>query len=324
MDKLLSIVIPVFNEGEHIKNSISVIRGFLEEIEINHEFVLVDDGSKDDTWMKICEMSENDKDVKGIRFSRNFGKEKALIAGLNEADGDGVLFMDSDLQHPPRYIKEMVKLWESGAEVVEGFKEDRGNESLVYRFVTNSFYRFSEKMTGIKFLNASDFRLLDRKVILALREMTENEPFFRGMSQWVGFKKESFGFKVDDRTEGRSKWSMKALSRLAVNSIISNSDKPLKFNFAVSAIFAMLSLVSFVFVVIALVKNTVTPALICVLILLTVAAILFFNMGIIGLYITKIFNEVNGRPRYIISDKVSANNAGKDTAKNSVKTSEEQ
>jgi len=303
MEKLLSIVIPVYNEGEHIKNSIEVIRGFLKDIDMKHEFVLVDDGSKDESWLRICEMAKENGDVKGVRFSRNFGKEKALIAGLNEANGDGVLFMDSDLQHPPRYIPEMVKLWENGAEVVEGFKEDRGKESFVYRFITNSFYRFSENMTGIKFLNASDFRLLDRKVVLALRELTENEPFFRGMSQWVGFKKESFDFKVDDRTTGKSKWSLKSLSRLAVNSIISNSDKPLKFNFAISFIFALLSVVSLVFVIIGIVKNAVDPALICVLILLIVAALLFFNIGIIGLYIAKIYNEVNGRPRYIISEK---------------------
>ena len=182
MEGLLSIIIPSYNEGLLIDNTANVVVDIMTEHKIPYEILFVDDGSKDDTWNRIQEASKKHEHVRGVHFSRNFGKESAITAGLTYAKGDCCVVMDCDLQHPPIKIVEMYKLWQGGYEVVEAVKEDRGEESGIHRFMANTFYKIISKLTNIDMMNASDFKLLDRKVMLVLLNMKEKNSFFRALS----------------------------------------------------------------------------------------------------------------------------------------------
>ena len=185
---------------------------------IEHQFLLVDDGSNDNTWDEMCRLASDYPHVSIIRLSRNFGKESALCAGLENAAGDAVVIMDSDLQHPPEYIPEMVRLWrEEGYNVVEGVKEDRGKESLGSKLAALLFYRTFRRTTGIDIGVASDFKLMDRSAVEAWKKLPERNIFFRGLSAWVGFKRCTLPFKVAPRAGGDTKWTFSALVRLAIN-----------------------------------------------------------------------------------------------------------
>ena len=228
-DSLVSIIMPAYNEGGLITESVGTVKKILKDNGINYEFVLVDDGSKDDTWQHLKALSTEDERVHSVRLSRNFGKEAALCAGLDEAKGDAVVVIDSDLQHPPELIPEFVRIWrEEDVDVVEGVKADRGHEKGSYKLSANLFYSILLKVTHIDLRNASDFKLLDRKVVEAMQEMPEKITFFRGMSAWVGYERRQVPFEVRDRAEGQSKWTLKSLFNLAVTSLTSYSSAPLK------------------------------------------------------------------------------------------------
>ena len=217
---MITVVMPVYNEGDFIYANVMRVDGILQAAGIEHQFLLVDDGSRDQTWQEMCRLAEDHDQVSLLRLSRNFGKEAALCAGLENAGGDAVVVMDADLQHPPENIPEMVRLWrEEGYDVVEGVKEDRGKESLGSRLAAMLFYRTFRKTTGIDIGVASDFKLLDRSAVEAWRELPERNTFFRGLSAWVGFRRYSLPFKVAPRAGGETKWTMKGLIKLAVNSI---------------------------------------------------------------------------------------------------------
>lgn len=193
---MLSVIIPSYNEHENIKRTASVIAGILRENGIPYELIFVDDGSRDDTWREITAASEADPNVRGLGFSRNFGKEGAIFAGLKNAAGDCAVCIDCDLQHPPELIPEMYRLWQGGAEVVEAVKRSRGREGLLHKLFARSFYKMMKSSSGISLDGASDFKLMDRKVINALNELPERITFFRALSSWVGFTVERVEFDV--------------------------------------------------------------------------------------------------------------------------------
>ena len=165
---VISVIMPVYNEGEHIVSSVGVVEAILQKHNIAYEFVLVDDGSRDDSWEKLSGLAKENDKIISVRLSRNFGKEAALCAGLDHATGGAVIVMDADLQDPPELIPELVKYWQAGYDVVEGVKSSRGKEGFVYKFCAKSFYKILFKMTGIDLNNASDYKLLDRKVVEAM------------------------------------------------------------------------------------------------------------------------------------------------------------
>ncbi len=279
------------------------ICGIMEGENIDCELLFVDDGSRDKTWAEICAAAEKHPQVVGLHFSRNFGKEAAMFAGLEKAKGDCCVVIDCDLQHPPEKIVEMYRLWEQGYEVVEGIKEDRGEESGLHRFAANTFYRLISWATGMDMSDASDFKLLDRKVVDTLNSMPERNVFFRALSYWVGFKKTSVSYCVRERTAGESKWSTKSLIKYALTNISSFSSAPLHI---VTVLGAVTLVCAVVFGVIALVQKFSGAALggftTVILLLLFIGSVIMISLGIIGYYIARIYDEIKGRPRYIISE----------------------
>lgn len=196
---------------------------------ISYELVVVDDGSKDKTWEEITKAGEEDGNVLGVHFSRNFGKEAAVYAGMAQATGDVVAVMDCDLQHPPETLISMYHLWEQGWEVIEGVKKSRGTESLLHKESAGFFYGIMSKATGVNMQNASDFKMMDRKAVNSILSMPERNMFFRATSSWVGFKTTYVEFEVRDREAGQSKWSTWSLVKYAFTNIVAFTTAPLQF-----------------------------------------------------------------------------------------------
>ena len=300
---MLSVILPSYNEEKMIATAAETLAGILDSESIPFELLFVDDGSRDDTWQEICAAHEKDPRACGIHFSRNFGKEAAMFAGLEKAAGDCCVVIDCDLQHPPEKIVEMYRLWEEGYEVVEGIKEDRGEESGLHRFAANTFYGLISRATGMDMAASSDFKLLDRKVVDALNAMPERNVFFRALSFWVGFKRTEVSYCVRERTAGESKWSTRSLIKYAINNIGSFSSAPLN---VITGLGVVTLIVAVVFTIIALVQKFSGQALggftTVIILLLFIGSLIMISLGIIGYYIARIYDELKGRPRYIISE----------------------
>jgi len=302
---MLSIILPAYNEEKMISLATETISDIMSREQIDFELLFVDDGSKDKTWEEICKASEVNEHVVGVHFSRNFGKESAMFAGLETAKGDCCVVMDCDLQHPPEKVVEMYRLWEEGYEVVEGIKEDRGEESGLYRFCANTFYGLISRATKMDMASSSDFKLLDRKVVDTLNQMPERNVFFRALSFWVGFKKASVSYCVQERVAGESKWSTKALIKYAITNITSFSSAPLHI---VTILGFIMLAVSFILGITALIQKLTGVALggftTVILLILFSSSIIMISLGIIGFYLARVYDEIKGRPRYIISNVV--------------------
>ena len=306
MTEMLSIVIPAYNEEKMILKTTEVVSGIMEREKIPFELVFVNDGSKDQTWEMIEKAAEKNSHVTGIRFSRNFGKESAIFAGLANAEGDCIAVMDCDLQHPPETLVEMYRLWEQGYEVIEGVKRSRGKESILHRASAGMFYKIMSKAVQIDMSRASDFKLMDRKAVEALLSMPERNAFFRALSSWVGYRTTSVEFDVQERTEGESKWSTWSLIKYAVRNIVGFSSAPLQM-ITVAGVLTLLLAV--VLGIQSLVKYFCGHALegftTVILLLLIIGSLIMLSLGVIGIYIAKIYEEVKGRPRYFIARKIS-------------------
>jgi hypothetical protein len=302
----LSIIVPAYNEEKSINKTAEVISGLMVNAGIDYELLFINDGSKDNTWLEIMWQAESNKNIKGVSFSRNFGKEAAIFAGLDNCIGNCAVVIDCDLQHPPEKIVEMYKLWEEGYEVVEGVKNSRGNESAIHKFVVGIFYKIMSNITNIDMKNASDFKLMDRKVIETLKSMPERNTFFRALSSWCGFKSTKLFFDVREREEGESKWSTKSLVKYALNNITSFSVLPMQIVTFFGAFFFLFAVIlgiqSIVYKIIGKALEGFTTV-ICIELL--VGSICMINMGIMGVYIAKMYEEIKGRPRYIAASKVN-------------------
>lgn len=300
---MLSVVIPAFNESEMLLKSAEVINRILKQNNILCELVYVDDGSSDDTWNKIEEAAKRHPNVRGVKFSRNFGKEAAIMAGLTEAVGDCCAVIDCDLQHPPEKLVEMYRLWEQGYEVIEGVKSDRGNEGALHRLFAKFFYFLVSKATGFDMQNMSDFKLLDRKVVDSILELHEKKAFFRAMSSWVGFKTAKVEFEVQEREAGVSKWSTANLTKYAIRNITSFSAAPMQivtvFGFVMLAVSVVFSIIS----IIQKISGIAVAGFTTVILLVAFSSsIIMISIGIVGYYISRIFDEVKNRPTYIVSE----------------------
>ena len=305
--KRLSVILPAYNEEKMIEKARDTLGRILSEQDIPYEIIFVDDGSKDQTWSEIEKAAEKDNHVAGVHFSRNFGKESAMMAGLASAGGDCCVVMDCDLQHPPETVVEMYRLWEQGYEVVEGVKHSRGKESLAHKASAGMFYKIISKAVGIDMSRASDFKLLDRKAVDALLEMPERNAFFRALSAWIGYKTTSVEFDVREREEGVSKWSTKSLIRYAITNIVSFSSAPMQFVTGAGVFMFLLAVVLGIQTLVHyFTGNAVEGFTTVILLLLLIGSILMISLGIIGYYISKIYEEVKGRPRYLISRKIDS------------------
>ena len=299
----LSIVIPAYNEEPMIEKTHLVLRELMEKEEIPYELVFVDDGSRDKTWELIRAAHEKNEKVTGVHFSRNFGKEAAISAGLATAGGDCVVVMDCDLQHPPETEVKMHRLWQQGYEVVEGVKHSRGSESLAHAASAGLFYRIMSKAVGIDMSRASDFKLLDRKAVNALLAMPERNAFFRALSSWVGFKSTTVEFDVAEREAGVSKWSVRSLIRYAVTNITAFTAVPLLLiSFAGVLLFLFAIVLGIQTLVHYFSGQAASGFTTVILLILLIGSLLMISLGIIGYYLAKIYDEVKARPRYIISE----------------------
>ena len=305
--KLLSVVLPAYNEEKMVARASKTVGAILASENIPYELIFVDDGSKDSTWEEITKAAGMDPHIAGIRFSRNFGKESAMFAGLAGARGDCCAVMDCDLQHPPRTLVQMYRLWEQGYEVVEGVKRSRGKESALHRASAGMFYRILSGATKIDMSRASDFKLMDRRAVDALLQMPERNAFFRALSAWVGFRSVSVEFDVQERTEGESKWSTWALVRYAITNIVAFSSAPMQFvTFAGIAVFVLAILMAIQTLARYFTGTAVEGFTTVILLLLFIGSIIMISLGIIGYYISKIYEEVKGRPRYLIAKKIES------------------
>ena len=307
---LLSIVLPAYNEEQNIANTARVLSELLAANQIDYELIFISDGSRDATYEEIVKASEKNPRIKGAEFSRNFGKEAGIFAGLELATGDAVIVMDCDLQHPPSVIPEMWRLWLGGAEVVEGIKTSRGKESLGHRLSAGLFYKIMSKLIKMDMNASSDFKLLDRKVVDVLLSLPERNTFFRALSFWAGFRTESVQYEVQERQFGESKWSFWSLMKYAVSNATSFSTLPLQLVTVMGVVSILFSLILAIQTLVRfLMGNSVEGFTTVILLILIIGGFLMLSLGIIGHYIARIYEEVKGRPKYIIS-KVTDNVQG--------------
>ena len=305
MNPLLSVIIPAYNEETVIADTIQVMNSVLEKLNVRREILLIDDGSTDGTWNRIQKIAaQSGGEVKGIRFSRNFGKESAIFAGLAQCQGDAAVIMDCDRQHPPEKVAEMVQIWNGGKiAVVEGVKRSRGKESFVYRFLAKVFYGLLKMVSGMDLRGSSDFMLIDRTVIDTLLTMSERRPFFRALSQWTGFDRVQLEFDVAGGADRPSKWSKRQLIRYALNNVTSFTNIPMHIVTVMGVIFFVFSVVLFIQTLyMKFFQNADNGFTTVILLLLITGSIIMFSMGILGSYIAKIYDEVKGRPRYVIRE----------------------
>ncbi len=300
--RLLSVVIPCFNEQDNLVPVVEAIRKHTEGFSGKLKIVLVDDGSTDATWKRISDLATGQEDIKALKFSRNFGKEAAIAAGLSKAEGDIVILMDADLQHPPELIPRLIERWQQGdVEIVEGVKRSRGEESKIKEMLSRFFYFTFGKLAGLNVQNASDFKLLTRKAIDAWGDLPERNLFFRGMSVWIGYPRAEIYFSVPERLHGESGWSYLQLTKLALSALTAYSSAPLR-------LVALIGILFGVFAAILIVETlfnyfmgqAVSGFTTVIILLLIVGAAILFGLAIVGEYIARIYDEIKGRPRYLI------------------------
>lgn len=294
-----SVVVPLYNEEEVINETYKRLKSIMDSTNESYEIIFVNDGSKDNTLELAREICKNDSNIKLISFSRNFGHQIAITAGMDNSCGKAVIVIDADLQDPPEVILEMIKKWKEGYEVVYGKRIKREGETFFKKFTASVFYRFLNKMTDINMpVDTGDFRLIDRKVCDALKSTPEHNRYVRGLVSWVGFKQTGVEFVRQERFAGETKYPLKKMLKLAFDAITSFSHKPLK----IAAYFgSILSLISIIYLLFTLCNGLIGGTILSLLFLIN--GIILTALGVIGEYIGRIYDEVKGRPLYIISEK---------------------
>src|SRR6266566_776957 len=302
----VSVVIPLYNEGSHVSALLSDLKTALEETGCRFDVILVDDGSPDDTWETIRDEAQTFPTLRAVRLSRNFGKELALCAGLERARGDAVIVMDGDGQHPPSLVPVMVEKWQSsGADIVQAVKVRRGRESLTSKLGALFFYTILNKLSGFELKGASDFKLMDRKVIDTWLAMRERNVFFRGMTAWMGFSTVQVPFAVAARRTGKSGWSYLRCWKLALIGITTFSSLPLHLVTFTGLIFFLFAIgLGIQTLYLKLTGRALTGFATVILLELIIGSLLMISLGIIGEYLARIYEEVKGRPRYIVSESI--------------------
>ncbi|PWS29695.1 glycosyltransferase family 2 protein [Pedobacter paludis] len=302
MKKLVSIVIPAYNEADNIFVIAESIKNVFSSIHYDYEIILVDDGSADHTLEKIKEYSNTSENIFFLEFSKNFGHQLAVKAGMDHAYGDCVISMDCDMQHPPELIPEMLQKWEEGFEVVYTIREEDKALSKGKRSSSSLFYKLLNWLSDIDLEpGAADFRLLDQKVVNIFRNFHENEPFLRGLVKWLGFKQYAIKYNPAARFSGKSKYTVKKMFRLALHGVTSFSIKPLYSAVYLGFIFSFASILYIPYVIYAFVNNVEVSGWASMLM-----TIVFFGglqliiLGIIGIYVGKMFMQTKNRPNYII------------------------
>jgi glycosyltransferase involved in cell wall biosynthesis len=303
---LISVVIPLYKEGSHLTVFLADLKDALERTGCQSEVVLVDDGSTDGTWERIKHEAQSFPRLRAVRLSRNFGKELALCAGLERARGDAVIVMDGDGQHPPSLLPVMVEKWRSSeADIVQAVKIKRGRESLTGKVGALLFYLILNKLSGFQLKGASDFKLINRKVVDTWLAMSERNVFFRGMTAWMGFNTMQVPFEVAARRGGTSGWSYFRRAKLALIGITTFSSFPLHFVTFAGVIFLIFAVgLGIQTLYLKLTGRAFTGFTTVILLELIIASLLMISLGIIGEYLARIYEEVKGRPRYVVAEAI--------------------
>lgn len=306
MMSLLSIIIPAYNEEKMIGKTACTILKLMDDEKVPAEILFVNDGSTDQTWTEIEKASKQFSRVKGLCLSKNFGKEAAILAGLENSSGGCCVVIDCDLQHPPEVVVQMYRLWQEGFDLIEGVKASRGQEGKLHGVFAKSFYSLINRATGFDMSKSSDFKLLDRKVVEAYLMLPERKLFFRALSFWLGFKSISVEFEVQNRTEGVTKWSTISLIKYAINNITSFSSAPMQLITIIGGVFFIFAVILGIQSLVNFIRGeSVEGFTTVILLLLGIGSLLMVSLGILGYYIAKIYEEVKRRPRYIVSVKTA-------------------
>jgi glycosyltransferase involved in cell wall biosynthesis len=302
----LSIVLPIFSEALNIEAIIADIQKNLTPLDIDYEIIFVDDGSTDNSWEVLQQSAAKHPELQAIRFSRNFGKEHALFAGIEAARGSAVITLDGDQQHPPEIIPLMIQIWQSqDVDVIDVVKKERRSDPLFQRLSANLFYYTFSKLSGININNSTDYKLLNRKVVDAMLQFRETGFFYRGIVNWIGFKHISISIDVPTRKHGATKWSYSKLVPYAFNNIFNYTSKPLVLIGLFGILFMVSAVVLFLISIIRLITGTTLAGFSTVIILeLFIGGIMVTSMSLIGVYLAKIYNEIKGRPKYIVTEKL--------------------
>lgn len=304
---LLSIVIPLYNEEGSIDALIPRLQDVLEAESLAAEIILVNDGSADHTWNKMVAWRGVHENLTLVDLSRNFGKEIAITAGLDVADGDAVLIMDGDLQHPPEMIPAFLRRWREGYDIVYGVRRDRSEDGATRRAASRAFYRVFNSLSNTPITpDAGDFRLMDRKVVEAIRRMRERARFMKGIYSWVGFKSIPVEFDVISRAAGKSSFSPARLFALAFDGILSFSTAPLRMAVMIGAVFATVSIsMGLYYMGRTLILGVDTPGFATIIVsTLALSGLILLQLGLMGLYLGRIYEEVKGRPLYLVRELV--------------------
>jgi len=307
MKPVLSVIVPVYNEEEVIAESYARLTKAVSDIGEPYELIFINDGSCDKTPLMLADLCVRDANVRFINFSRNFGHQPAITAGMDYAQGDAIVVIDADLQDPPEVIGDMMKKWREGYDVVYGKRLKREGETAFKKMTAKMYYRLLKGMTSVDIpVDTGDFRLIDRKVCDAMKSLGERNRYVRGLVSWVGFKQTAVEYVREKRFAGETKYPLRKMIKLAMDGIMSFSYKPLKF---AAAIGVAMSVCSFVYLLVILIQKlftdtTVTGWASTTAILVFTQGIVLMMLGIIGEYIGRIFDEIKGRPIYIVRETV--------------------
>jgi glycosyltransferase involved in cell wall biosynthesis len=303
---LISVIIPLYNEGTNLPAFLSDVKAALDKTGFPFELILIDDGSPDNTWKVVSDEAGTLPAIRAVRLSRNFGKELAVCAGLERARGDAIVLMDGDGQHPPALLPDMLRLWQTtGADIVEAVKIKRGPESLSGKFGALLFYIILNKLSGFDLKGASDFKLMNRKATNAWLELPERNVFFRGMTAWLGFTTVRIPFEVARRSAGKSSWSYLKRLRLAVTGLTAFSSFPLQLVTLAGALFFVFALLlGAQTLYLKLAGRAISGFATVILLELIIGSSLMISLGIVGEYLARVYEEVKGRPRYVVTHSI--------------------